>query len=780
MPSSLLFSCLLLLPQQPPAPDTTTPVGGRVIGQLVTTALDPSANAKTRVAAALRLAADPTLGGVPALVAKLAHDADPAEQGRAILALTAMGRVVTLPLEAAMASDDEVLRRNATAVLATLDDPRATPTLRATAVTDASDHVRRVAASALDAQGNGGDAATAFVEQAMHYLDRGGDAVSQGPLWEMRDGALLAIDVPDHLRAFRLGLKMARAAVRLAPQSENARSAYTRALRAEASALDEGPDADDATIGRIAVLRAQATDVARERPTIAAATNLGGTAMVGHAAPAAASLAPLHLQVARDREIVVQLVGARYRNVSAARVVQGSLALATRSLTASLGVDVAAMRELRVRASADAPLGFYRIEALEDGRPRYLLPIALEVTAETTTACVAGPASTATARRPMTEPVATMRAYRPGAAVPLDPALEAAKSGRHAAREYVPPTAITGTRDFAKVPGDTPTPYVSVVIPESLGSIGGVVELRGAQLPCGTSGDRIAVLLGSIPLEVLESTATHVKAKLPSFTTVGSLRAVRASDGATVTAAQSYQVSTFQPFDHFEAGATAESPTNAYLLALAAQHAGAADDAETSDRYRTRVEATFAAYGMTVVDVVQGATRGVAMQNDTALIVALAAQPGLDDAAAPAAVWRAQEAPGVEGDSAFVGILAGAAQARDANRRVWLTGHGVGGTLARIVALRLQLRGVEVQGVITFGAPAFGSEGPPPTFAAAFDGAFGTGAGARARNIVDVVHVGEAGAHVPPFAVDVETGFRATALGTSFAALWPRLDPNPR
>lgn len=56
-------------------------------------------------------------------------------------------------------------------------------------------------------------------------------------------------------------------------------------------------------------------------------------------------------------------------------------------------------------------------------------------------------------------------------------------------------------------------------------------------------------------------------------------------------------------------------------------------------------------------------------------------------------------------DGVWQQVLAGLYDARAHERRLWVTGHSVGGALATLAGLRLEHEGFDVQAVYTFGAP---------------------------------------------------------------------------
>lgn len=783
----LALTCVLLAPLTSELASQDRQDSVAQVAALVVTATGADTPPVERLSAMRALANDPTLRGVPALVQKLGGTTESGEQHRAILALVGMGPAVALPVQEALASDDAVVRRNAAAVLACVGDPRVTPSLLAAAGTDPSEQVRGVASGAARALGATDRTPTeAFVAASKRYL--ASDAAAVGPLFAWRDGALVALDVPEHLRAIRLGQKMARAAMQATPESAAARAAYGDALLAEAAALERESQPNPEAKARIAMLRVEAQTIPAATPTDSRAERLPATAVAGVELPMPVAEDPLHLKVARGGEILVRLTARETRELTAVRIVQGSRSTVSTTVTGVLGPWVIASRELILRASPEASLGTYRIEGLVRSTPRLLLPIVLEVTARTSSPFVPVPTITDLARAlptaerlsrvklTMLEPVGRMGAYRRAlTAIPADPILATAQNGTHPSLSYVAPESVTGSFDFTLTPGDISAPYIDDVVPASPGKIGGTVELIGGNLPSPQWLGTIEVYLGSQRLKVLESTTTHVIARLPIYATCGPLRAVSGSDGAEIVCFANYQVSTFQPFDYFEPDATNYSKVNSYLLALAAQRVYVKADnsmvaaSETPDKYFKRLVATFGAHGMTVTDVIHDGnfgffgwtdTQGVVMQNSQTLIVALSgtqltslSDPLLDALCSPhkdssigdswvhSGFWLGQQSPSHNNASVYETILASARQA--GGRKVWLTGHSLGGAMAHIVALRLMRDGVSVQGVITFAAPqvaAVASLPPNPplvgaNFATLFDNAFQEGGSKRAWRV---------------------------------------------
>ena len=173
-------------------------------------------------------------------------------------------------------------------------------------------------------------------------------------------------------------------------------------------------------------------------------------------------------------------------------------------------------------------------------------------------------------------------------------------------------------------------------------------------------------------------------------------------------------------FDSFVAAATGHSYANAYLLALASHDVYheelGASEAGFEDAYRTR----FAKLGMETVDVVTRTApvvdlQAAVMQNASALVIAFRGTKEPTDfltdalfALLPISALESVHAGfWLSIESAYTELRQHAEAA--GSRRIWLTGHSLGGALATVLAYRLQRDGIRVQGVYTYGSPRVGS-----------------------------------------------------------------------
>lgn len=192
-------------------------------------------------------------------------------------------------------------------------------------------------------------------------------------------------------------------------------------------------------------------------------------------------------------------------------------------------------------------------------------------------------------------------------------------------------------------------------------------------------------------------------------------------------------------FDAFQPNATGHTWANAYLLSLASLYiyenqVGVPPGLPPGDSWgvfqdRFRLKFGHPTWGMDRFSFQRFAQRGTecaVMSNDTAVIVVfrgtelnlvdwinnLRGFGGMRQVTAWGSnVWvHADWYDAIAG--AFYGRLRGDIKEHMAgNRRVWLTGHSLGGVLSVLMAFKLcKQEGIDVQGVCTFGAPMAGND----------------------------------------------------------------------
>ncbi|HUG29313.1 MAG TPA: Ig-like domain-containing protein [Candidatus Limnocylindria bacterium] len=211
-------------------------------------------------------------------------------------------------------------------------------------------------------------------------------------------------------------------------------------------------------------------------------------------------------------------------------------------------------------------------------------------------------------------------------------------------------------------------------------------------------------------------------------------------------------------FGLFDADAAGHDWANAYLLALLSHYAYE-DTAMAGTTYDTFQEAFTARFndpanGVRVsafFDDTLSQTQGAIVEtNDAFIVVFRGSESDFLNDPADAIDWVVDLAildnDGVHSGFAFAAsrvmpaLAALAADAQAEGRRVWLTGHSLGGSVATVLARQLELDGLTVQGVYTYGAPRAFSD----STATAYDALFAARPTQRWVNDLDPVP------HVPP------------------------------
>lgn len=175
---------------------------------------------------------------VPYLLDALGNADEDTRQTYAILALDRIGRAATLPLVAAVQSENALLRRNAAAALYYIGDSRALPALKRLADSDADASVRETAHKAVRKIGGAevGSALALYLQHSHDYLVgsgrlRDGDVLDG--VWSFADGKLVHRPVPTSVFGLELAKESAYGALAVDPTSEAGLIALTRAYTAE-------------------------------------------------------------------------------------------------------------------------------------------------------------------------------------------------------------------------------------------------------------------------------------------------------------------------------------------------------------------------------------------------------------------------------------------------------------------------------------------------------------------------------------------------------------------
>jgi HEAT repeat protein len=175
---------------------------------------------------------------VPALARKLADADDEVGQIHAVYVLTQLERFAVLPLIELLKSSDELLVQNAAAALAHIGDLRAAPAM-AYLATDNRLSVSSIAKGFLQKKGVQGNGVDLLLAQAQKYLN--GEVPAGGfsdVVWSLRDGRLVATDVPALIYPFELAKSCAADAVAIAPQDDRAVGMLAQANLAQVSVIE--------------------------------------------------------------------------------------------------------------------------------------------------------------------------------------------------------------------------------------------------------------------------------------------------------------------------------------------------------------------------------------------------------------------------------------------------------------------------------------------------------------------------------------------------------------
>ncbi|MBK8095893.1 MAG: lipase family protein [Planctomycetes bacterium] len=473
----------------------------------------------------------------------------------------------------------------------------------------------------------------------------------------------------------------------------------------------------------------------------------------------------IYARLARGGHLEVHLVGEVYRDLAGVQVVQGPRSAPQPAFSVQIGPFARQARLLRVGASSLAPLGSgFRIEGVV-GRSRMVLPLALEVSSSFTSPFVAPPTSTDPAigarlasslstRDPLfVEPLSRMARYGSELAryLPVDPVLEELRRGAIADTLFPSHFTLAGANDRTALLSQLQPTLVLAISPADHAFIGDRVTIHSNNLPCPANGDSIRVWLDDIALTILESTPDLVTARLPKRRINGSvLRVGRVSDRAQAIVHTNYHVDRVRPFDFLDESHAEHPLLPAYLMALASRHVYSRQGA-TQSEYHNETRQKFVELGLheTLDVVTQGAswlafdTQFVAAQNDNNLVVSFC---GTDSQYSPKDIltdigavllpelnmhccvhhgFYAAQTVGIAQhgyQAVFERVRQHAAAAAAQGRRIWITGHSLGGAIAQIVAYRLEVvHRIRLAGVVTFGQPRAGDA----MFALFFDQQFG-------------------------------------------------------
>ena len=185
-------------------------------------------------------------------------------------------------------------------------------------------------------------------------------------------------------------------------------------------------------------------------------------------------------------------------------------------------------------------------------------------------------------------------------------------------------------------------------------------------------------------------------------------------------------------FDSFVAFGNGHVWANAYLLGLVSHYVYREElGATTETQFRTRFDARFSKLGLTTVrhvarSGVDNDLQAVVLRNSRALVIVFRGTKEPQDFLTDAAFALLPVSLASSVHLGFWTSLGTAYEelrelARGAGtRRIWITGHSLGGALATLLAYRLQQDGIAIKGVYTYGSPRAGNAGFALEYAALF------------------------------------------------------------
>lgn len=218
------------------------------IASLVDAATDSSVDYSERQAAVNKLIGDHGEFAVPALLVKLGDADSPESQVLAVSVCSQLHAVAVLPLIVALHSSNDLAVQNAAAALNQIGDPRALPMMKHLA-DDARANIASIAQMFCRKMGGGGGALAMMLAQSQDYLK--GNVPAGGfsdVVWTLTNDQLVATDVPAVLYAAELAKSVAADAVRIAPESVEARGALAAANLAQANLIQTSIAAGDDSV----------------------------------------------------------------------------------------------------------------------------------------------------------------------------------------------------------------------------------------------------------------------------------------------------------------------------------------------------------------------------------------------------------------------------------------------------------------------------------------------------------------------------------------------------
>lgn len=457
--------------------------------------------------------------------------------------------------------------------------------------------------------------------------------------------------------------------------------------------------------------------------------------LVAVAADAGATAVRMNqIDLIAGQTLVIRLDAAATRNLDSVAIVTTSSGriVSAPGVTATLSAPRDGARWLRITARADAPKTVVQAHGVARGQFSGVIPVAVRVV-ETPPRGIRPPPSTQWSR--------TVTVSRSEALKQVTPYRAISKPLTQLSREAPLVTVELGSlygnvrspdqRDLMNVGVvevvTHPNTQVTGIAPENGATTGGELVISGTELPA-----QVGVRLANGNLSILSASPTTIRARLPNQPVAGPLVLVRQSDGAEAVLDDNYPVTAPSTapllFDGFNSTATSFDWKNAYLLSLLSWLAYADSSIAASQA---------ASWGLTLgpgayIDVgtpyfigSSGSTQALVLYNDATVFVAFQGsttgdyfQDWLDNDfdvnPQIANHWGLgvvlhhgfAEAMAI----AYTPVLNQIQPLLTGGRRLWITGHSLGGAVAVLTAYKLRHENnISTQGMQVFGAPPVGN-----------------------------------------------------------------------
>ncbi|NOX69140.1 MAG: hypothetical protein GXP15_08130 [Gammaproteobacteria bacterium] len=397
-----------------------------------------------------------------------------------------------------------------------------------------------------------------------------------------------------------------------------------------------------------------------------------------------------------------------------------------RAIAARLGPNRQSSRWLSIRLPKNLPLGDYLLTAKSAGKSARRLPVVIRVRASARGMRT----RVLQSRRDLTSPKRST--YIPATTRISEVQTFQRLSVPSPRRNDMQTIGTVATISLIISPA-----YVTSFSPSTEGLAGGSLTINGVGLP--TYGSLL--LLGDSPLMTTEVTSTRITAVLPNRAMTGPLRLSYSGGENVIRLAEQFRVieteaAVSKKFDAFVATSTAgDHYWNAHLLALLSQ-ASYPGVVSPSPINEALLDSKLDEWGVefvewideetSIVSAGSGSTQAIIARTDDALFVAFRGSTitaedlgqdwidnDLDLTPRPMFQWKKgmilhdgfYDAAQISFDAVTTAIRNYRGQ-----RKLWLTGHSLGGAVAFITAFHLEKdESIVVDGVHTFGAPPVGN-----------------------------------------------------------------------